>query len=92
MLDFTRGMLAKVSDEIQETLRIETPDPGTLRVGPSSVLRQRYRLDSEIGRGGMGIVYRATDLERLAAYAELVADCQAPHFNREAERLTRMVK
>src|SRR5687768_9015940 len=27
------------------------------------VLRGRYRLDSEIGRGGMGVVFRGTDLE-----------------------------
>ena len=45
-----------------DQIRASVPRPGL-------VLRERYRLDSEIGRGAMGIVFRATDLELLRPVA-----------------------
>ncbi|MEP6570739.1 MAG: AAA family ATPase [Acidobacteriota bacterium] len=56
-------------NESQETRRFDSEQ---IRAGlprPGLVLRGRYRLDSELGRGAMGIVFRATDLELLRPVA-----------------------
>ena len=56
-------------NESQETRRFDSDQIRASAPRPGLVLRQRYRLDSEIGRGAMGVVFRATDLELLRPVA-----------------------
>ena len=50
-----------MTSESQATEIMTRESRGSFASG--DVLRGRYRLDSQIGRGGMGVVFRATDLQ-----------------------------
>jgi predicted ATPase len=66
---------AELANESKETRLFNSDQIRASTLRPGLVLRQRYRLDSEIGRGAMGIVFRATDLELLRPVAvKILAD------------------
>jgi len=76
--------------KVPKTRRSDTEESrSTFEVG--SVINQRYWLEAELGRGGMGIVYRARDIpnDRDVAIKIINADqanaLTLGQFNREAE-------
>ena len=66
---------------LPDELRASVPTLG-------AILRDRYRLDSELGRGGMGTVYRATDLELQREVAVKVLSATS-HTTEGRQRLIR---
>lgn len=55
--------LARLSQALQKNKSAPEDLPDShANFGPGSLINQRYRLDEEIGRGGMGIVFRAHDI------------------------------
>src|SRR6266550_9405068 len=76
-------------NESQETRRFDSDQIRASAPRPGLVLRQRYRLDSEIGRGAMGVVFRATDLELLRPVAVKILARRITGSSREGDETPR---
>ncbi|MDP7278117.1 MAG: protein kinase [Planctomycetaceae bacterium] len=58
---------------------------------PPEMLADRYRLEDELGRGGMGVVYRAHDTQRKRTVAvKLIFGGTVARFQTEAEAIAQL--
>ncbi|HEX5101911.1 MAG TPA: protein kinase [Polyangiaceae bacterium] len=81
----------------QRDERVEPSAGATETFEQGTVIAGRYRIEAQLGRGGMGAVYRATDLETedVVALKVLLSESKAEpalrrRFEREAEIIRRV--
>ncbi len=80
LVSLTTGMIQSIGASTMSTMRIDadTPAPGipAMDLAPGQMFANRYRVEQVIGRGGMGVVYKANDtqLDEVVAIKTLPGD------------------
>ena len=102
LLSLTTGVMRSIGAGTTgpaATVRMEptqagtAPSGGVTELSPGSLFAQRYRIDQVLGRGGMGIVYKATDtqLDEIVAIKTLPGDVMT-RSPEELERFKREIR
>ncbi|HSP36041.1 MAG TPA: protein kinase [Thermoanaerobaculia bacterium] len=84
LVSVTTGMIRSLGSATMSTMRLEPTEPdateperiAAMDLAPGQTFASRYHVEQVIGRGGMGVVYRATDtqLDEVVAIKTLPGD------------------
>jgi non-specific serine/threonine protein kinase len=96
-LDSACGEDGALRSQVETLLGVTQAEPPTGRLESGFVLAGRYRVDAEIGAGGMGRVYRATQIAlgrevavKVLADTAATAPAALQRFEREASIVARL--
>jgi serine/threonine-protein kinase len=101
LLSLTTNVMRSMGSSSMATMRVDagtiagqtSPAGAVVEIAPGSLFANRYRIDQILGRGGMGIVYRATDtqLDEIVAIKTLPGDVMM-RSPEELERFKREIR
>ena len=84
LVSMTTGMIRSLGASTMATMRLDGTEPGptapqtiaAMDLAPGQTFANRYRIEQVIGRGGMGVVYKANDtqLDEVVAIKTLPGD------------------